>query len=56
MSEVDRGFIDGVIVSVLAMSEVDRGFIDGVIVSVLALSEVDRWFESRLFSDITFWT
>ena len=41
-SLVDRGFIGGVIVSVLASSLVDRGFIGGVIVSVLALSLVDR--------------
>ena len=26
LSEVDRGFIGGVIVNVLALSEVDRGF------------------------------
>ena len=26
LSEVDRGFIDGVMVNVLALSEVDRGF------------------------------
>jgi coenzyme F420-reducing hydrogenase beta subunit len=44
LSEVDRGFIGGVMVSVLALSEVDRGFIDGAMVSVLALSEVDRGF------------
>ena len=42
LSLVDRGFIGGVMVSVLASSLVDRGFIDGVIVSVLALSLVDR--------------
>ena len=41
-SLVDRGFIGGVMVSVLASSLVDRGFIGGVIVSVLALSLVDR--------------
>ena len=41
-SPVDRGFIGGVMVSVLASSLVDRGFIGGVIVSVLALSLVDR--------------
>ena len=35
-SAVDRGFIDGVMVSVLASSVVDRGFIGGVKVSVLA--------------------
>ena len=39
---VDRGFIGGVMVSVLASSLVDRGFIGGVMVSVLALSLVDR--------------
>jgi hypothetical protein len=37
-------FIDGVMLSVLALSEVDRGFIGGVMVSVLALTEVDRGF------------
>jgi hypothetical protein len=37
LSEVDRGFIDGVMVNVLALSEVDRGFIDGVMFSVLDL-------------------
>ena len=36
-SLVDRGFIGGVMVSVLASSLVDRGFIGGVIVSVLAV-------------------
>ena len=41
-SLVDRGFIGGVMVSVLASSLLDRGFIGGVIVSVLALSLVDR--------------
>jgi hypothetical protein len=35
-SEVDRGFIGGVMVSVLACSEVDRGFIGGVMVSMIA--------------------
>ena len=39
---VDRGFIDGVMVSVLSSSAVDRGFIDGVMVSVLSSSAVDR--------------
>ena len=41
-SLVDRGFIGGVMVSVLASILTDRGFIGGVIVSVLALSLVDR--------------
>ena len=41
-SLVDRGFIGGVMVSVLASILGDRGFIGGVIVSVLALSLVDR--------------
>ena len=41
-SLVDRGFIGGVMVSVLASILVERGFIGGVIVSVLALSLVDR--------------
>ena len=41
-SLVDRGFIGGVMVSVLASSLLYRGFIGGVIVSVLALSLVDR--------------
>ena len=35
---MDRGFIGGVMVSVLASSAVDRGFIGGVMVSVLASS------------------
>ena len=38
---VDRGFICGVMVTVLAKSVVDRGFICGVMVSVLAYSVVD---------------
>ena len=38
---VDRGFICGVMVSVLAYSVVDRGFICGVMVSVLAKSVVE---------------
>jgi hypothetical protein len=37
-SVVDRGFIGGVMVSVLASSVVDRGFIGGVMVSMLASS------------------
>ena len=45
-SLVDRGFIGGVMVSVLASSLVDRGFIGSVIVSVFALSLVDRGFIS----------
>ena len=43
-SLVDRGFIGGVMVSVLVSSLVDRGFTGGVMVSVLALSLVDRGF------------
>jgi hypothetical protein len=43
---VDRGFIGGVMVSVLVSSVVDRGFIGGVMVSVLVSSVVDRGFES----------
>ena len=45
-SEVDRGFIDGVMISVFTSSEVDRGFIDGVMISVLTSSEVDRGCEA----------
>ena len=41
-SAVGRGFIGGVMVSVLASSAVDRGFIGGVMVSVLASSVIDR--------------
>ena len=41
---VDRGFIGGVMVSVLSSSVVDRGFIGGVMVSVFASSVVDRGF------------
>jgi hypothetical protein len=41
---VDRGFIGGVIVSVLVPSVVDRGFVGDVIVSVLVPSVVDRGF------------
>ena len=43
-SLIDRGFIGGVMVSVLASSLVDRGFIGGVMVSVLVSSLVDRGF------------
>ena len=39
---VDRGFIDGVMGSVLTSSVVDRGFIGGVMGSMLASSVVDR--------------
>jgi F0F1-type ATP synthase assembly protein I len=39
---VDRGFISGIMVSVLTSSVVDRGFISGVMVSVLVSSVVDR--------------
>jgi hypothetical protein len=46
-SEVDGGFIGGVMSSVLASSEVDGGFIGGVMSSVLASSEVDRGFAPR---------
>ena len=44
---VDRGFIDGVMVSVLVLIVVDRGFIGGVMISVLILSAVDRGFDYR---------
>jgi hypothetical protein len=35
-SVVDRGFISGVMVTVLSSSVVDRGFISGVMVTVLS--------------------
>jgi hypothetical protein len=41
---VDREFVGGVSVTVLASSAVDREFIGGVIVTVLASSAVDREF------------
>jgi hypothetical protein len=44
-SVVDRGFIGGVMVSMLTTSVVDRGFISGVMVSMLTASVVDRGFE-----------
>jgi hypothetical protein len=44
---VDRGFISGVMVTVLSSSVVDRGFISGVMVTVLSSSVVDRGFEPR---------
>jgi hypothetical protein len=40
-SEVDEGFISGVMVSMLTSSEVDQGFISGVMVSMLTSSEVE---------------
>ena len=40
---VDRGFIGGVMVSMLTSSVVDCGFIGGVMVSMLTLSVVDHW-------------
>ena len=40
---VDRGFIGGVMVSVLASSVVDRGFIGGVMVSMLTSSSGRSW-------------
>ena len=43
-SLVDRGFIGGVMVSVLVSCLVDRGFIGGVRVSMLVSSLVDRGF------------
>ena len=43
-SEVDEGFISGVMVSMLTSSEVDQGFISGVMVSMLTSSEVDEGF------------
>ena len=46
-SPIDRGFIGGVMVSVLAWSVVDCEFIGGVMVSMLAWSVVDCGFESR---------
>jgi hypothetical protein len=42
--ELDRGFIGGVMVSILSSSVVDRGFIGGVMVSILSSSAVDRGF------------
>ena len=39
---VDRGFISGVMVTVLSSSVVDRGFISGVMVTMLSSSVVDR--------------
>jgi hypothetical protein len=41
-SVVDRGFIGGVMVSMLTVSVVDRGFIGGVMVSMFAVNVVDR--------------
>ena len=43
-SVVDRGFIGGVMVSLL-LSVVDHGFISGVMVSVLSSSVVDHGFK-----------
>jgi hypothetical protein len=43
-SAVDRGFIVGIMDSVLTTSAVDRGFIGGVMDSVLTTSAVDRGF------------
>jgi hypothetical protein len=43
-STIDRGFIGGVIVSILVSKAVDRGFIGGVMVSVLVSKAVDRGF------------
>ena len=40
---VDRGFIGGVMVSMLTSSRVDRGFIGGVMVSVLTSSSGRSW-------------
>jgi hypothetical protein len=42
---VGRGFIGGVMVSMLVSSVVDRGFIGGVMVSMLVSSVVDRGFK-----------
>ena len=40
---VDRGFIGGVMVSMLTSSVVDHGFIGGVMVSVLTSSSGRSW-------------
>ena len=42
-SLVDRGFIGGVMVSVLASSLVDRGFIGGVLVRRARLESGGSW-------------
>ena len=42
-SLVDRGFIGGVMVSVLASSLVDRGFIGGVLVRRARLESGRSW-------------
>ena len=42
-SLVDRGFLDGVMVSVLASSLVDRGFIGGVLVRRARLESGRSW-------------
>jgi hypothetical protein len=44
---VDRGFIGGVIVSILVSKAVDRGFIGGVMVRVLVSKSVGRGFIVR---------
>ena len=41
--QLDRGFIGGVMVSLLASSAIDCGFIGGVIVSVCGRLWVHRW-------------
>jgi hypothetical protein len=41
---VDRGFIGGVMVSMLASNVVDLGFIGGVMVSIFASNVVDGGF------------
>ena len=47
-SVVDRGFIGGVMVSMLTLSVVDRGFIGSVMASMVTSSVVDRGFEPWL--------
>jgi hypothetical protein len=51
-SAVDRGFISGIIISVVASSAVDRGFISGIIVSVVTSSAVDRGFISGIIVSV----
>jgi hypothetical protein len=51
---VDRGFIGGVMVSVLVLKAVDCGFIGGIMVSVLVSKAVDRGFMGGVMVSVLF--
>ena len=53
-SLVDRGFIGGVMVSVLALSLADRGFIGGVMVRRARLESGRSWVHRYQYQEIIY--